>query len=495
MRRSYERYLRLLEVYRAHVLSESDSFSDKLLHVNHPLVESKILNVLWTAAEKERFFTALARCGKGDVEEITRRVRTKSLVEVTAYIGILDEETMWRKQGRYRFFDTAKIPAAVEVDEDWLNFEETAATVLIRNDNHRTEEALSDEDSVFNVERANELAKWYQQMFPHKAIEATVSPDLISDLETHVVQITRRLIRAACFLALAHARNSPSTTPPTVTLHDARAATDIIGLPRQFRAHFTSLPKRMEPFGVTILSMKNNYYKSLGMDKTVTTTADIAEMVLSKRPERLYARRTQRPEKWDVNNGFDWPDKTTEDESEETRPVSHVRYVEIVPENETDRPRRRPSRKHRLLKEQNKLLDAETLYLDTLDGNFTSIEQTCLHTLIHRGAAAANDARYQAVKALKRDPELKEGKRTWDAVRNRYMAIYGPHWMEMVREVVGFEGVGFEGRAETWELQRKEQPVSAGKRKVSGTGGKTKRQKVAGEDEEEGSQFDPDEMT
>jgi hypothetical protein len=53
--------------------------------------ETIIGSSCWTPNEKKRFFTALERCSKGDIAEISRRVGpTKTVVEVANYIKVLE---------------------------------------------------------------------------------------------------------------------------------------------------------------------------------------------------------------------------------------------------------------------------------------------------------------------------------------------------------------------------------------------------------------------
>ncbi|CEG81794.1 hypothetical protein RMATCC62417_15949 [Rhizopus microsporus] len=53
--------------------------------------ETIIGSSCWTPSEKKRFFTALERCSKGDIAEISRRVGpTKTVVEVANYIKVLE---------------------------------------------------------------------------------------------------------------------------------------------------------------------------------------------------------------------------------------------------------------------------------------------------------------------------------------------------------------------------------------------------------------------
>ena len=161
------RYTHILDAHTQDSLSPVDSLTPlKPKHKPRRLVTSTILNTLWTHHEKNRFFTALARCGKGNLAEVARRVGSKSLVEVTAYVGVLDEEMTLRRRsllGPRRVFDYAMMPAAVEVDEQWLAFEERMSKGLGKKSDEEVDmdEAEDDDDMILNVEKANELASWY----------------------------------------------------------------------------------------------------------------------------------------------------------------------------------------------------------------------------------------------------------------------------------------------------------------------------------------------
>ena len=162
MRRQYERYRKLFSRCRHEAQSSTDRLSDYVTYT-HRLHDSEILNCLWTADEKETFFTALARCGKGNLAEIAKRIGTKSLAEVAGYVGVLDEATRWRKNSAraLRFFSHAKIPGAIEVDEEWLKFESTASTRCIQNESNLQPQDLDEESFILNIEKAQEVAQWY----------------------------------------------------------------------------------------------------------------------------------------------------------------------------------------------------------------------------------------------------------------------------------------------------------------------------------------------
>lgn len=156
------RYTRLLKTHSDESISCLDCLSVPGRKA-FPLTDTSVLNSWWSADEKEKFFTALARCGRGNLPEVSRRVGTKSLAEVAAYVGLLEEETrVWKLGSKKRqVFDFARVPAAVEIDERWIAMEEKMAAILARKASIAVSKELKDNvTTVLNVERADELARW-----------------------------------------------------------------------------------------------------------------------------------------------------------------------------------------------------------------------------------------------------------------------------------------------------------------------------------------------
>jgi len=161
-----QRYQRLRISYREEITSPVDDLSlPRPRDGRSSCYDSEVLNCLWTGDEKERFFTALARCGKGNLPEIVRRIGSKSLAEVTAYVGVLEEECASKARIRKgnRPYDLAKVPAAVEVDEEWLNFEDKMAGRRQAVQERKMDETVfeDDDDAALDIEKANDLAEWY----------------------------------------------------------------------------------------------------------------------------------------------------------------------------------------------------------------------------------------------------------------------------------------------------------------------------------------------
>src|ERR1044071_5330886 len=72
------------------LLLEQENFFNSGEKINH--IHSELNNVKWKLSEVNQFFTALQRCGKHDPVEISRRVKTKSPLQVMMYIEQLENE-------------------------------------------------------------------------------------------------------------------------------------------------------------------------------------------------------------------------------------------------------------------------------------------------------------------------------------------------------------------------------------------------------------------
>jgi hypothetical protein len=87
-------------------------------------------------------------------------VGTKGVVECAAYVGILEDASIGRRK-RFVGYDLRKVPAAVEVDDDWMKFEEVMARYLRKQEEaeaeEEEEEGTEDDDEVFNSEGADGL--------------------------------------------------------------------------------------------------------------------------------------------------------------------------------------------------------------------------------------------------------------------------------------------------------------------------------------------------
>lgn len=479
--RSGIRYTRLLTDYIHEANSPIDPFSD-LLCKSQPLVSSVILNTVWTADEKERFFTALARCGKGNLQEVARRIRSKSLAEVTAYVGLLDEEIILRKENSkaHRIYELAKVPAAVEVDEMWLEFEDKNARRLGRREGTSSiiEESPDIENMVLNTEMAEELARWYiplifeidivryQTMLAPTKSPMTLSSQTIETLNSIILSLTRRLIQT---ISLVQSRPQEIQSKNPVSPLEVRTAVDILNLPRSFETHFTTLPSRLHGMGITFIGNTSAFYRMYGRGEKVTT-AEIAEVVLSSKDRGGRARTTfPWPTEWNVNRGFQWEamhidgnftnEEGSDSDSEGGASLSseELQLLENAEEyeNHSSSPRPRWQRQYDIEEEDDALLDAETIYLDSLDAQRAQIEKDRLYRRIQDGTAFAQRCYRDDISCFELNEDAIQDKASWGKVKKRYTAIFGDDWCSYAESTVGIDGDGWERSPELWELFQK----------------------------------------
>jgi len=478
----YHRYSQLLAQYILEVSSAIDPPPDYTTK-HHCLHDSEILNSLWTTDEKERFFTAIARCGKGNLAEVAKRIGTKSLAQVTAYVGLLDEATAWNKQSskRKRFFDLAKIPAAVEVDDSWVEFEEKAANACGKKEVDSVIRDIEEGTFVLDVQKANELAQWYQKMFPHKKIDATLSAETIIEFENQIKEITRRLIQTTIFLADSFARNSRKVEGSLcVSISDVRTAVDILSLPRHFRRHFSTLPTRMGPFGTTFTGNEKQYYGKSGVKRKIEATIDDTEAALICGDVARNTSRVSWPPEWEINKGFNWDVHSEAEDQHEVEDqmltdsdlpyASDEEHTSNGPDDGLSTPQysERLHRKYRIVKEEDTLLSAETGYLDAVDSQRQEIELNYLNNYVKQGQRVARRSREEAIQTLnftsskqtkpqihKQYQRMKEHKKVWDTIRRRFTLLFGPGWADYKRDIVSIEGAGWERPAQEWEVIEK----------------------------------------
>ncbi len=81
----------------------------------------------WTAEEKDLFFRALARHSPLRPDLMAAEIRTKTLVDVCGYIAQLRDGAQKSETG----ISLLDLPAALEMSDSWIEFEEKQAVVLI----------------------------------------------------------------------------------------------------------------------------------------------------------------------------------------------------------------------------------------------------------------------------------------------------------------------------------------------------------------------------
>ncbi|KAB8292322.1 hypothetical protein EYC80_008064 [Monilinia laxa] len=246
---------------------------------NIPLEGSQIGCSMWSAEEKDLFFTGLSRMGRDNVRAIAARIGTKSEVEVQEYMHILHQALKEKKLYEARLLDFTEFPAAAELgfpecyalleqaadglasrqeryEEDveeakWGNywllteevselFEKKRSTSKLNEDegvqgllpainllNLKNWLALSERVFMNSTETGLE-DNWRQIGDPGEtpAIRATA----FNDFYSLTVSITKRLISTVFFCTMSRIRamDSKKTKAADIKINDVEAATKIL---------------------------------------------------------------------------------------------------------------------------------------------------------------------------------------------------------------------------------------------------------------------------
>ncbi|RAL66594.1 hypothetical protein DID88_006284 [Monilinia fructigena] len=246
---------------------------------NIPLEDSQIGCSMWSADEKDLFFTGLSRIGRDNVRAIAARIGTKSEVEVQEYMHILHQALKEKKLYEARLLDFTEFPAAAELsfpecyalleraadglasrqeryEEDveeakWGNYWLLTKEVSKSLENKRSTSKLKDDEgvqgllpaiSLLNLKNWLALSErvfmnptqpglednWRQIGEPgeNPAIRATAFDDFYS----LTVSVTKRLISTVLFCTMSRIRamDSKKTKAADININDVEAATKIL---------------------------------------------------------------------------------------------------------------------------------------------------------------------------------------------------------------------------------------------------------------------------
>ncbi|KAI5920253.1 hypothetical protein F4810DRAFT_447840 [Camillea tinctor] len=261
-----------------------------------PLEPTQIGAVMWSAAEKTAFFSALGRLGRDDLAGIAARIRTKSEPEVRQYLLLLDASNRHRRSDedkRHRVLRAVDIPAAAEVSQACCAALEQAADGLaLRQERH--EEALERKRWrgrwLITPARAQVLESQYHQqqrdgglpafaelfalrtwlrlserVFMNSAVpdgnwrcvvdEAeddapSVRATAFADFHALALSVTRRLVLASLYIAESRVRAKNTGDPrhrtrPLVRPHDVRVAAASVGLKEDARVFWARCARRL----------------------------------------------------------------------------------------------------------------------------------------------------------------------------------------------------------------------------------------------------------
>lgn len=115
-------------------LNDTISSANTLELCSNSLRGSWVIGSWWSHAEKHKFFNLIARIGRHDAVALARKMKTKSIVECRAYLGLLGQvvaetnDNLSYKTGRQ--FRMADMPAAMEISDECAEALEEEAQLL-----------------------------------------------------------------------------------------------------------------------------------------------------------------------------------------------------------------------------------------------------------------------------------------------------------------------------------------------------------------------------
>src|SRR3569833_2355612 len=252
-------------------------------HDGPKLPESQIGLSVWTPVEKDLFFEALSRLGRGDISGIARRIRTKGELEILQYLKLLEDALEIRKaEGDLDHMHTADFPAAAKFSvKCCYALDESADAIAIRQEKHEDlqeqlrwgdhhviapENYRDLEDAApemrlpsvrfFKVENWLKLSERFFMNAPFEennwqsvgelpSIRATT----LEDFYSLAVSITRRLMAAARYISMSRIRSKKAAMPWTRNLvrsKDVEAAAASLGLSHDKRQFWIDCPRRLK---------------------------------------------------------------------------------------------------------------------------------------------------------------------------------------------------------------------------------------------------------
>lgn len=248
------------------------------------LPPSQIGMTVWTSVEKELFFEALSRVGKDDIQSISRRIRTKSELEVRQYLKLLqDTASLQKRERRLRRACPEDIPAAIEIGPQCsAALEEAADAVASRQETY--EESLERKQwgddwliTPFNYRRMEAAApgnmpslqlfrvsswlrlpervfmnanfpenNWQSVSDENPSIRATA----LEDFYSLAVSVTKRLVAATIYVAQSRIRakkdvHFKSEAMSLVWRKDVEAAALSVGLNKDSKKFWAGCARRL----------------------------------------------------------------------------------------------------------------------------------------------------------------------------------------------------------------------------------------------------------
>ena len=174
--------------------------SENLRH----LTESQIGISFWSAAEKARLFSSLARYGRHDVQSIASLVGSKSEPEIRVYLDLLHKgavEREFRTIHPKNMFNVCDVQGSIEVQPSCESALESAADALSMLQNGEEEKAAKEANSKFWL-LTSLIAKWAHRALKaggeaeREVVEEVPAAELL-DLKTLLI-LSKRLLMNSC---------------------------------------------------------------------------------------------------------------------------------------------------------------------------------------------------------------------------------------------------------------------------------------------------------
>ncbi|CAP80290.1 Pc12g06630 [Penicillium rubens Wisconsin 54-1255] len=337
-------------------------------------------SMVWTPTEKEVFFNALDRKGKGGIKELAAAIGTKSEPEVMEYIRLLHKalEAQYSSDVHLeRMPVLSDVPAATEVSQECCGLLEEYADVLslkeslleaqsgtkqhgdhwiitrahahdLENEDGSARGDLRLASDLLNLPYWVRLSYCLFMNFGGKQVEnnwwnlakrqdlitayghtPSMTADTAVDFYSLAVSVTRRLVQSSLFFAMSRLRSSNRSGNDRkgyVRTQDVRAAIEVLNM-KHCRPNFVDIARRNE----TVLEDINN---RKGWVPTVFSYEEAEEIIDKHEWTRYRKDGTMYNENDEEDKDVDHDPLATRESSEPTAPVAPTDELEIDPEEE-----------------------------------------------------------------------------------------------------------------------------------------------------------------
>ena len=240
----------------------------------------------WSPWEKQEFFEALGRQGKSNLSGIASRIGSKSVLEVSQYIHLLEEARALRqKHDDHAVLVLSEHPPAVELSQHCCHAQDEAADAISLTQERREQqrervrwgeyweitpkaarEIEKDPDSVDDLQlafgRFFYLTRWLQlsqRIFMNSSVPGdnwhfiddtppSVWATAFEDFYSITGSVTRRLVQATLFISMSRIRAKRELHPKTksvVRKKDVEAAIASLGLPQRATKFWAKSARRL----------------------------------------------------------------------------------------------------------------------------------------------------------------------------------------------------------------------------------------------------------